>query len=66
MENSQRERKRIEDSYTSTKNKYHDIGRKFCIEKCVIQIMRSRKRQITEGIELVDQERIRTLREKET
>ena len=29
-------------------------------------IMRSRKRQITEGIELPNQERIRMLREKET
>ena len=36
------------------------------IEKCAMLIMRSRKRQMTEGIELPNQERIRTLEEKET
>ena len=37
----------------------------FGIEKCAILIMKSGKRQIMEGMELLNQERIRTLREKE-
>ena len=41
-----------------------DIRMEFGIEKCSMLIMRSGKRQITEGIELLNQERIRTLREK--
>ena len=41
-----------------------DIGLKLGTEKCVIQIMMSRKRHITELIELPNQEKIRTLREK--
>ena len=39
---------------------------KFGIEKCTLQIMRSVKRQMTEGTELPNQEKIRTLREQET
>ena len=35
-------------------------------EKCVTLIMRSGKKQMPEGMELSDQERIRTLREKKT
>ena len=42
-----------------------DIGMEFGIEKCIMLIMRSKKRKITEGIELPDQERIRMLEEKE-
>ena len=38
-----------------------DIGIKFLIEKCVMLIRRSGKRQMTEGIELLNLERIRTL-----
>ena len=37
----------------------------FGIENCAMLIMKSRKRQITERIELPNQERIRFLREKE-
>ena len=40
-----------------------DIGMEFGTEKCA---MRSGKRQRTGGIELPNQEKIRTLREKET
>ena len=42
-----------------------DLGRKFGIEKCDILIMRNELRKSTEGIELPNQERIRTLGEKE-
>ena len=38
----------------------------FSIEKCAILIMKSGKQQMTEGIELPNQEKIRTLGEKET
>ena len=37
----------------------------FGIEKCAMIIRKSRKRQITEEIKLLDQERIRTFGEKE-
>ena len=37
------------------------IGMEFGIEKCTMVIMRSRKRQMMEGKELLNQEKIRTL-----
>ena len=37
----------------------------FGIEKCAMPVMKSGKRQITEGIELPNQEKIRTFGEKE-
>ena len=43
----------------------HDIGKEFVIEKWAMLIMKSGKRQIIEGTELSNQERIRTLGEKE-
>ena len=43
-----------------------DRGIEFGIEKCAILIMLSRKRQMTERIELPNQEKIRMLGEKET
>ena len=42
-----------------------DVGIEFVIENCALLIMKIRKRPITEGIERLHQERIRTLREKE-
>ena len=39
---------------------------KFGIEKCALLIMKSGKRHITEGIELPNQDKIRTLTENET
>ena len=42
-----------------------DIGMKFGIEKCARLIMNCGKKETTEGIEMPNQERIRTLREKE-
>ena len=42
-----------------------DIGMKFGKEKCAMLIIKSGKREITKGIELPNQERIRTLGEKE-
>ena len=43
-----------------------NLGIEFGIEKYAMIIMRSRKRDITEGIELPNQDKIRTLREKKT
>ena len=43
-----------------------DIGIEFGIEKYAMLIMRSIKRQKIEGMELPNQEKIRTLGEKET
>ena len=41
-----------------------DIGMKFGIEKCARRIMKGGKRHITEGIDLPNQEKIRTLGKK--
>ena len=43
-----------------------DIEMEFGIEKCAVLVMKSRKRHMTEGVELRNQVVIRTLGEKET
>ena len=43
-----------------------DIGMEFGIEKCTLLVTKSGKRHMTEGVELPNQEKIRTLGEKET
>ena len=43
-----------------------DIGREFGIEKCAMHVMKSGKRHMTDGMELPNQDKIRTLRENET
>ena len=43
-----------------------DIGMEFGIEKCAILVMKSGKRHLTDGMELPNQDKIRTLGEKET
>ena len=43
-----------------------NIGMEFGIEKCVIQVMKSGKRILTEEMEQSNQDKIRTLGEKET
>ena len=43
-----------------------NIGMEFGIEKCTMLIMKSGKRQMTEGIEIPNQENIITLAEKKT
>ena len=43
-----------------------DIGIEFYIEKCTMQVMKSGKRHLTDEIELLNQDKIRTLEEKET
>ena len=43
-----------------------DIGMEFGIEKCAMLVMKSSKRHLTDGMWLFDQDKIRTLGEKET
>ena len=43
-----------------------DIGMEFSIEKCALLVMKSDKRHLTNGIELPNQDKIRTLAENET
>ena len=43
-----------------------DIGMEFEIEKCAMLVMKSGKRHLTDGIELPNQDKIRTPGEKET
>ena len=42
-----------------------DIGKEFGIEKCALLVMKSERRNMTEGIELQNQEKIWTLGKKE-
>ena len=42
------------------------IGMEFGIEKCAMLVMKSGKRHLTDGMEVPNQEKIRTLGEKET
>ena len=43
-----------------------DRGMQFGIEKCLMLVMKSGKRQLTEGIELPNKDKIKTLAENET
>ena len=43
-----------------------DIGMKFGIEKCALLVVKSGKQHLTDGIELPNQDKIRTLAENET
>ena len=43
-----------------------DVGMEFGMEKCAMLVMKSGKRHLTDGMELPNQDKIRTLGEKET
>ena len=43
-----------------------DIGMEFGIEKCIMRVMKRGKRHLTAGMDLQNQDKIRTLGEKET
>ena len=43
-----------------------DIGMEFGIEKCTLLVMKRGRRHLTDGIELPNQDKIRTLAENET
>ena len=59
-------RKRIENSIQAVRISCDDLGMEFDIEKCAMLIMKSRKRNLTVRVKPLNQEKIRTLREKET
>ena len=59
-------KKELETLMQAVKIYSQDIEMEFGIEKCVILITRSGKRHMTKGIELTNQDKIWTLREKET
>ena len=58
--------KELETLQQSLKIFCRDIKIEFGIEKCAMLITKSDKQQTTEGIELPNQEKIKTLGEKET
>ena len=62
---SDKNEKEMEALFLAVKKYSQDIGMEFGIEKCIMQIMRSGKRQMTEGIEVPNQEKIRTFQDKE-
>ena len=43
-----------------------DIGMEYDIEKCAMLVMKSGKQHMTDGMELPNQDKIRTLEENET
>ena len=43
-----------------------EIGMEFGIEKCAMLVMKSSKRQVTDGIKIPNRDKIRTLGENET
>ena len=43
-----------------------DIGIEFCFERCAMLVMKSGKRHMTDGMELPNHDKIRTLGENET
>ena len=43
-----------------------DIGMEFSIEKCAMLVMKSVKRQMTDGMELPNHDKIRTLEDNKT
>ena len=53
-------------SYTQLEYTVSDIGIEFGIEKCAMLVMKSGKRHMTDGTELPNRDRIRTLEENET
>ena len=55
--------KELETLIQTIKISLYDIEMEFGIEKCDMLIMKNRKRQMIEGIQPTNQERIRTLRE---
>ncbi len=59
-------KKELENLIQAVRIYSQDIGMEFGIEKCAMQVKKSGKRLITEGVELPNQVVIRTLGEKET
>ena len=61
-----RNERKLETLINAVKIYSQDIAMEFAIEKCTMMIMKSEKRHMRDGMELPNQEKIRTLGEKET
>ena len=61
-----KKRKKLETLIQAVRIYSQDIRMEFSIKKCAFLVMTNEKRHMMEGIELSNQEKIRTLREKET
>ena len=69
IKQSAKNEKKLETLIQAARIYSKNVVMEFSIEKCAVKIMRSVKRQITEGIELPNlqkKKKIRTLGEKET
>ena len=62
---TQKNKKELETLIYSVRIYSQDIGMEFGIEKCVMLVMTSGKRQLTDGMELTNQDKIKTLAENE-
>ena len=62
----QKNEKELETQIHTIRIYSQDIGMEFIIEKCALLVMKSGKRHLTDGIELPNQDKIRTLAENET
>ena len=62
---SQKKEKALETLIRTVRIYSQDIGMEFGIEKCAMLVMKSGKRHLTDGMELPNQDKIRTLGEKE-
>ena len=60
------EEKELETQIHTVRIHSQDIGMEFSIEKCALLVMKSGKRHLTDGIELPNQDKIKTLAENET
>ena len=58
--------KELGNSNSSSENIHSNTRMEFVIEKCAMQVMKSGKRHLTDGMEIPNQDKIRTLGEKET
>ena len=62
----QKRKKELETLIHAVRIYSQDIGMENGIEKCIMLVMKSDKWHLTDGIELLNQDKIRTLGEKET
>ena len=63
---SQKKEKELETLIHTVRIYSQDIGMEFGIEKCAMLVMKSGKRQLTDGMELPNKDKIKTLAENET
>ena len=64
--NEKKKTKKLETLIHAIRIYSKDIGMEFGIEKCAMLVMKSSKRHLTDGMELPNQDKFRTLGEKET